>query len=147
MRLRTGSAPKVGGALGLQLVAAPTWVPISVGAFIQKRQLRCLLVVMKCNLYPQPGRPLLVLCLFITISFFVAFRHLKSSSRVGSGSVSNNPDKFYLWATNSSFCYTFTYDPHAADVWLFESGGGQIIGAAPAMVRMPKDSANQKNGR
>ena len=40
--------------------------------------------------------------------------------------VNDNPDKFFLWTTNKSFHYIFTYDPHAADVWLFESGGGNL---------------------
>ena len=35
----------------------------------------------------------------------------------------NNPDKFRLWATNSTYVYTFTYDPFAADEWRFETGG------------------------
>ncbi len=35
----------------------------------------------------------------------------------------DNPDKFHLWTTNSSYGYAFTYDPHAADVWLFRTVG------------------------
>jgi hypothetical protein len=34
----------------------------------------------------------------------------------------DNPDKFYLQATSSSFNYAFTYDPRAADEWLFHNG-------------------------
>ncbi|HEX4121323.1 MAG TPA: hypothetical protein VH619_11950 [Verrucomicrobiae bacterium] len=34
----------------------------------------------------------------------------------------NNPDKFYMWGTTTNFQYAFTYDPHAADGWLFEWG-------------------------
>ena len=37
--------------------------------------------------------------------------------------VHNNPDKFYLCATNSAYDYHFTYDPRAADEWLFHTGG------------------------
>ena len=37
--------------------------------------------------------------------------------------VNDNPDKFYLFATNSSYNCTFTYDPRAADEWLFHTGG------------------------
>ena len=36
--------------------------------------------------------------------------------------LTNNPDKFFLWGTTTNFHYTFTYDPHAADEWRFESG-------------------------
>lgn len=33
----------------------------------------------------------------------------------------NNPDNFFLWTTNGKvYQHTFTYDPHAADDWLFE---------------------------
>jgi hypothetical protein len=35
----------------------------------------------------------------------------------------DNPDKFYLWTTNSVYGYAFTYDPHAVDVWLFRTVG------------------------
>ena len=35
----------------------------------------------------------------------------------------DNPDRFHLWATNSSYGYAFTYDPHAADAWLFRTVG------------------------
>ena len=37
----------------------------------------------------------------------------------------HNPNKFYLWSETGRFTYTytFTYDPRAADEWLFESGG------------------------
>ena len=34
-----------------------------------------------------------------------------------------NPNAFVAWSTNSSVYYVFTYDPHAADVWRFETGG------------------------
>ena len=36
----------------------------------------------------------------------------------------SNPDSFYLWVAttnNSGYGYSFTYDPHAADDWLFDS--------------------------
>jgi len=36
----------------------------------------------------------------------------------------NNPDRFFIWTTNgASYSHAFTYDPHAADDWLRESGG------------------------
>jgi hypothetical protein len=41
--------------------------------------------------------------------------------------VDNNPQKFHLWSTGSSFSYTFTCDPRAVDVWLFRSGGGMMF--------------------
>ncbi len=48
--------------------------------------------------------------------------------------VDNNPQKFYLWSTGSSFSYTFTCDPRAADAWLFKSGGGTMF-----VLRPPPD--------
>jgi rubredoxin len=37
--------------------------------------------------------------------------------------VGNNPDKFYLRATNSAYDCRYIYDPRAADEWLFHTGG------------------------
>lgn len=55
-----------------------------------------------------------------------SLRHYQSASekvkRTG-----NNPDQFYLWTTNRLFHYTYVYDPHAADVWQFESAGGTSV--------------------
>ena len=52
----------------------------------------------------------------------------------------NNPNDFYLWATDSVFTYTFRYDPRAADGWLFRSAGGVQVatGAATAEMTIPK---------
>jgi hypothetical protein len=49
--------------------------------------------------------------------------HVKARVRPQTLNAGNNPNYFVIWQTNSSFQYTFTYDPHAADVWLFQSGG------------------------
>ncbi len=35
----------------------------------------------------------------------------------------NNPDHFHLVVANGHFTYHFTYDPLAADHWLFRTGG------------------------
>jgi hypothetical protein len=43
--------------------------------------------------------------------------------RVPTVSERNNPQDFYLWSTSNSFDYTFRYDPRAADIWAFKSGG------------------------
>lgn len=40
----------------------------------------------------------------------------------------NNPEKFYLVATKSSYTYSFTYDPLAQDQWLFRTGDGSTLG-------------------
>jgi hypothetical protein len=61
--------------------------------------------------------------LLVTILLVVATFHLDISGDVQKREINNNPDKFRLWATNSTYVYTFTYDPLAADQWLFESAG------------------------
>jgi hypothetical protein len=59
----------------------------------------------------------------VTILLVVVTFHFNISSDVQKGEINNNPDKFRLWATNSAYVYTFTYDPLAADEWRFETGG------------------------
>jgi hypothetical protein len=59
----------------------------------------------------------------VIILLVVATFHLDISSDVQKKEINNNPDKFRLWATNSKYVYTFTYDPLAADEWRFETGG------------------------
>jgi hypothetical protein len=39
----------------------------------------------------------------------------------------DNPQGFHLWATGSSFSYTFTYDPRKTDHWRFRTDGGTEI--------------------
>ncbi len=48
--------------------------------------------------------------------------------------LTNNPDKFFLWGTNTNIHYTFTYDPHAADEWRVEVGGCWIAPRPAAPV-------------
>jgi hypothetical protein len=50
----------------------------------------------------------------------------------------NNPDKFYLWRTNSSCDCFFTYDPRAADEWLFHTGGG--MESSPTLMKTARTS-------
>ena len=38
----------------------------------------------------------------------------------------NNPDKFYLWTTGRGYSYRFTYNPHAADAWMFKTAEGHL---------------------
>ena len=79
---------------------------------------------MKCNscLHTRRARVALFLfaaalfALFLSIGFFRVIP-------VPATDENNNPQDFYLWSTDSSFAYAFRYDPRAADVWLFKSGG------------------------
>ena len=75
------------------------------------------------NLSPGQKCLLAVSWVLVTILLVVASFHFNISSDVQKGEFNNNPDKFHLWATNSSYTYTFTYDPLAADQWLFRTGG------------------------
>ncbi|HXE42218.1 MAG TPA: hypothetical protein VN516_04250 [Candidatus Baltobacteraceae bacterium] len=49
--------------------------------------------------------------------------HPKSSLRTYSNETNNNPHKFHLVFTTNSLDYSITYDPRAADEWLFHAGG------------------------
>ena len=76
---------------------------------------------MKSNTRLRTGRAVVVVFLLGAVLLlsigFIRSVHPPASSE------NNNPDKFYLRSTGSSFTYTFTYDPHAADAWLFRAGG------------------------
>jgi len=61
------------------------------------------------------------LCAAVVLGILLWNRHQRHAHPPD---VDDNPNKFVLWKANYSYRYTFTYDPHAADVWLFESGGG-----------------------
>jgi hypothetical protein len=52
------------------------------------------------------------------------------------GNLDNNPRKFHLWVTGSSYQYTITYDPRETDIWMFKSGGGGTVPASyyPAII-------------
>jgi hypothetical protein len=69
-------------------------------------------------------------------------RHYRSAPPQEPKSV-NNPDQFYLWATNRSFRYTYVYDPHAADVWQFESAGGTSVKTNATGVRQTNSTKSK----
>jgi hypothetical protein len=58
----------------------------------------------------------------LVVFCFGVLGYFKLTTNVRREEPDNNPDKFHLWTTNSSYGYTFTYDPHAADAWLFRTG-------------------------
>lgn len=63
-----------------------------------------------------------VVCLLMVVFWFCRSLHTQIQPPLP-GMVLNNPNAFVAWSTNTSVHYTFTYDPHAADVWRFETGG------------------------
>lgn len=67
----------------------------------------------------HPVRP--VLWLIVTALGLAALGHFRFTATADRMKPDNNPDKFHLWTANTGYIYTFTYDPHAADAWLFEA--------------------------
>jgi len=47
----------------------------------------------------------------------------KTSMRVYSNDTNDNPHKFHMAFTTNTLDHTMTYDPRAADEWLFYTGG------------------------
>jgi len=77
---------------------------------------------MKCNPCVHAKRFRVALFLFaatLLLSLGVSVR----VTHVPRAYETNNPQDFYLWATDASFAYSFRYDPRATDNWLFISGG------------------------
>jgi hypothetical protein len=67
---------------------------------------------------------MLALWLLAAVLVWMGWHRPEMPARVRPRTVDNNPSRFRLCGNSTSFTYTFTYDPRAADVWLFESGGG-----------------------
>ena len=67
---------------------------------------------------------MLVLWLLAAVLLWVGWNRPEKIARVRLRTADNNPNRFFLWGTSTSYRYAFTYDPHAADMWLFECGGG-----------------------
>ena len=78
---------------------------------------------MKRNLRLLTQYALLLTALLFAALFPIALNGLKASPDMRARDMGNNPDHFFLWATNSTYSYTFIYDPLMADNWLRESGG------------------------
>src|SRR5580765_2957431 len=85
-------------------------------------------------------------CIIATLSVLTAVLFSSGgvviSSRLPESPENNNPQKFYLWATGSSFSYTFTCDPRAADGWLFRSGGGTMFVFQPPTGTLQSSTNN-----
>jgi hypothetical protein len=83
---------------------------------------------MKCKVCLQSNRYWLLAWLL----FFAAVILAGKGSKIGQRNhASSNPQDFFLWATNSSFSYSFRYDPRAADEWLFHSGAWLFATSLP----------------
>ena len=82
---------------------------------------RCLSVEMHGNSCFRARLRRVVIC-FLAAAMFLSVGFVRIV-RAPTNSGNDNPQDFYLWSTGSSFAYTFRYDPRAADVWSFKSGG------------------------
>ena len=78
---------------------------------------------MKRNLRLLTKHALVLPALLFAALFPIALNGLKTFPDKRARDMGNNPDHFFLWATNSNYSYTFIYDPLMADNWLRESGG------------------------
>jgi hypothetical protein len=67
-----------------------------------------------------------VLLLVILLPAVAMLLSRRPSVTSGSVTLDSNPDKFYLSATGKVFSYCFTYDPHAADAWMFRTAEGHL---------------------
>jgi hypothetical protein len=77
------------------------------------------------------------LCVGVVVCLIVESGRFRSPAHFPPMNADDNPNKFVLWTGESSIRYTFTYDPHAADVWLFQSGGRPATGTN-AILPKPK---------
>jgi hypothetical protein len=86
---------------------------------IQKTDLRCLSSVARFRCRTS----LALLAVFALPAVSVLTSRLPPEMST-SGIANNNPDKFYLSVTGQAYSYCFTYDPHAADAWMFRTAEG-----------------------
>lgn len=71
----------------------------------------------------QSRLALVTTILLLTAIFSVLLSNRRRSFNVAPRILGNNPNRFFLFATNSASEYHFIYDPLAADNWLRESCG------------------------
>jgi hypothetical protein len=91
---------------------------------------------------PRAGALLVSLAIFGTV--FALFRYSARLPDEVASRVNNNPQKFRLWTTGMSFSYMINLDPRAADLWLFQSGGGRTLDLTPPLLS-PSNSTHYEN--
>ena len=64
----------------------------------------------------------LIACLLAGVAATLPLDRAGRSAVPRAREADNNPDKFHLVAINSAYDVSFTYDPLAADQWLFRTG-------------------------
>lgn len=81
-------------------------------------------------------RSRLVLAIFISTAVLLfAVGYFKLRTQPFGNNPGNNPNYFVIWKSNTSLHYTFTYDPHAADVWRVQSVKMSNSTNAPSLPR------------
>jgi hypothetical protein len=70
---------------------------------------------------------MVLLCAAGALLIWPVMLNPSASRQNGQGNERDNPDQFYLEATRTNIEYNFTYDPLAADHWLFRTGDGQAL--------------------
>jgi hypothetical protein len=98
---------------------------------------------MERNWNGSTNRAFGLVCVLMALFWIGRHAHNKTRRTLPTQQANNNPNGFIAWSTNSSVRYTFTYDPHAADVWRFESGGQPV--AATNNSSLPKPKWTWKN--
>ena len=86
-------------------------------------------------------RRLLELVVLISISAAVILVWRWPLPDTAMSATDNNPDKFYLWSTGKVFAYTFTYNPHAADAWMFRTAEGHLQNTNQVLDFTPQHGA------
>jgi hypothetical protein len=83
---------------------------------------------MKHKMRLQTRYSLLLASSLCFAAVILASKGARTGQRNNAGS---NPQDFFMWATNSSYSYSFRYDPRAADEWLFHSGAWLFATSLP----------------
>ena len=69
---------------------------------------------------------LALLAVMISLPVGVGLLSRRHIGTPGLRTVDNNPNKFYLNANGKEFSVRYTYDPHAADLWMFRTAEGHL---------------------
>ena len=71
----------------------------------------------------------LVLLVAISLPAMVILTFRRAALAPESETPDYNPDKFYMSVNGKVISYSFTYDPHEADAWMFRTAEGHLESA------------------
>jgi hypothetical protein len=98
---------------------------------------------MKCNPCLHAG-PVFAGLLVLAAVWFLTRTSVRSPTTL-MDLEDNNPQKFHLWTTGSTFSCAFTCDPHATDIWMFRTAGGTML-VLPPRPDIPPPPTNSWTG-